>query len=158
MEYLGAWETLIHEKNLKSKISCQTPFKIVHLVYRCAGFSWCSRCAALIRARCVRPSSSWRNLTRSRRSLPRLSWPRSPSCKLLRHTRARQQFMVVDPYWFNAGVPDLALFLIADPDPQVGIQGFDDQKLEKIYSWKKLDIFLIKNCNLVIPRPRALLV
>jgi hypothetical protein len=25
MEYLGAWGTLIHEKNLKSKISCQTP-------------------------------------------------------------------------------------------------------------------------------------
>ncbi len=27
-EYLGAWGTLIHEKNLMSKISCQTPFKI----------------------------------------------------------------------------------------------------------------------------------
>ncbi len=27
MEYLGAWGTLIPEKNLKSKISCQTPFK-----------------------------------------------------------------------------------------------------------------------------------
>jgi hypothetical protein len=27
MEYLGAWGTLILEKNLKSKISCQTPFK-----------------------------------------------------------------------------------------------------------------------------------
>ena len=26
-EYLEAWGTLIHEKNLKSKISCQTPFK-----------------------------------------------------------------------------------------------------------------------------------
>jgi hypothetical protein len=26
MEYLGAWGTLIHEKNLKSKILCQTPF------------------------------------------------------------------------------------------------------------------------------------
>jgi hypothetical protein len=31
MEYLEAWGTLIHEKNLKSKISCQTPFKkIIH--------------------------------------------------------------------------------------------------------------------------------
>ncbi len=29
MEYLGAWGTLIHEKNLKSKISCQTPFNDV---------------------------------------------------------------------------------------------------------------------------------
>jgi hypothetical protein len=29
MEYLGAWGTLIHEKNLKSKTSCQTPFKEV---------------------------------------------------------------------------------------------------------------------------------
>ena len=27
-EYLGAWGTLIHEKNLKSKISCQTPFNV----------------------------------------------------------------------------------------------------------------------------------
>jgi hypothetical protein len=26
-ENSGAWGTLIHEKNLKSKISCQTPFK-----------------------------------------------------------------------------------------------------------------------------------
>jgi hypothetical protein len=26
MEFLGALGTLIHEKNLKSKISCQTPF------------------------------------------------------------------------------------------------------------------------------------
>jgi hypothetical protein len=26
MEYLGARGTLIHEKNLKSKISCQAPF------------------------------------------------------------------------------------------------------------------------------------
>ncbi len=29
MEYLGARGTLIHEKNLKSKISCQTAFKLV---------------------------------------------------------------------------------------------------------------------------------
>jgi hypothetical protein len=29
MEYLGAWGTLIHEKNLKSKISCQIPFNPV---------------------------------------------------------------------------------------------------------------------------------
>ncbi len=27
MEYLGAWGTVIYEKNQKSKISCQTPFK-----------------------------------------------------------------------------------------------------------------------------------
>ncbi len=27
MGYSGAQETLIYEKNLKSKISCQTPFK-----------------------------------------------------------------------------------------------------------------------------------
>ncbi len=29
MEYLGVWGTLIHEKNLKSKISCQTPFNLL---------------------------------------------------------------------------------------------------------------------------------
>jgi hypothetical protein len=27
LEYLWAWGTLIHKKNLSSKISCQTPFK-----------------------------------------------------------------------------------------------------------------------------------
>jgi hypothetical protein len=27
MKYLGAWGTLNNEKNLKSKISCHTPFK-----------------------------------------------------------------------------------------------------------------------------------
>jgi hypothetical protein len=27
MGYSGAWGTLIYEKNFKSKISCQTPFK-----------------------------------------------------------------------------------------------------------------------------------
>ncbi len=27
-EYLWAWGTLIHEKNLSSKTSCQTPFKV----------------------------------------------------------------------------------------------------------------------------------
>ncbi len=32
MEYLGAWGTLINEKNLKSKISCQTSFKNVKIV------------------------------------------------------------------------------------------------------------------------------
>ncbi len=35
MEYLGAWGTLIHEKNMKSKISCQTPFK--RSIYRGSG-------------------------------------------------------------------------------------------------------------------------
>jgi hypothetical protein len=34
MEYLGAWGTLIHEKNLKSKISCQTPFKNIKIKIR----------------------------------------------------------------------------------------------------------------------------
>jgi hypothetical protein len=35
-EYLGAWGTLIHEKNLKSKISCQTPLK--NTLYTDGGF------------------------------------------------------------------------------------------------------------------------
>ncbi len=33
MEYLGAWGTLIHEKNLKSKISCQIPFDVFFKAY-----------------------------------------------------------------------------------------------------------------------------
>ncbi len=36
MEYLGAWGTLIHEKNLKSKISCQTLKEIKYTILYCA--------------------------------------------------------------------------------------------------------------------------
>ncbi len=44
--------------------------------------------------------------------------------------------------------------LNSDPDPDpIRIQGFNDQKLEKNYSWKFFYIFLIKNYNLPIPRP-----
>jgi hypothetical protein len=39
-----------------------------------------------------------------------------------------------------------------DPDP-IRIQGFNDQKLKKKQLKKKLNFFLIKNCNLPIPRP-----
>jgi hypothetical protein len=43
--------------------------------------------------------------------------------------------------------------LNTDPEPDpIRIQGFDDQMLEKIYSWKK-KFFLFKNYNLPIPRP-----
>ncbi len=52
--------------------------------------------------------------------------------------------------------------LSLDPDPDsafyaeylliwIRIQGFDDQKLGKIYSWKNGYFFLLKNCNLLIP-------
>jgi hypothetical protein len=42
-----------------------------------------------------------------------------------------------------------------DPDPApIRIQGFNDQKLrEKKQLKKKLNFFLIKNCNLPIPSP-----
>ncbi len=44
-----------------------------------------------------------------------------------------------------------------DPDPaflsmRIRIQGFDDQNWKK-YTAEKINIFLIKNCNLLIPRP-----
>jgi hypothetical protein len=39
-----------------------------------------------------------------------------------------------------------------DPDP-IRIQGFNDQKMEKITAEKKIKFFLIRNCNLPIPRP-----
>ncbi len=39
-----------------------------------------------------------------------------------------------------------------DPDP-IRIQGFNDQKLKKNLQLKKKKKFLIKNCNLPIPRP-----
>jgi hypothetical protein len=45
-------------------------------------------------------------------------------------------------------VPDPAFFLNADPNP-----GFDDLKLKKFIAGNLIYIFLIKNCNLLIPRP-----
>ncbi len=45
MEYLGAWGTLIHEKNLKSKISCQTPFNpFFHPSLQCTNIGDCTQC------------------------------------------------------------------------------------------------------------------
>jgi hypothetical protein len=35
----------------------------------------------------------------------------------------------------------------------IRIQGFNDQKMDKNYSWKNIKFFLIKNYNLPIPRP-----
>ncbi len=50
------------------------------------------------------------------------------------------EFRIAEPHWFNADPDtdlDPAFFLIAgpdaDPDP-FWIQGFEDQKLKKIYS------------------------
>jgi hypothetical protein len=43
--------------------------------------------------------------------------------------------------------PDPAFFLISNPDP-----GFDDQKLKKFTSGYFFLYFLIKRCNLLIPR------
>ncbi len=51
MEYLGAWGTLIHEKNLKSKLLCQTPFnnldtkakRILIWLYYCLNSRWIKR-------------------------------------------------------------------------------------------------------------------
>jgi hypothetical protein len=36
---------------------------------------------------------------------------------------------------------------------RIRIQGFDDQKLKEKKLEKFLNFFLIKNCNLLIPRP-----
>jgi len=50
---------------------------------------------------------------------------------------------VSDPYWFNAD-PDPPFFLIAYAHPNpVSNPEFYDQKSEKNYSWKKINIFLI---------------
>jgi hypothetical protein len=82
---------------------------------------------------------------------------------------------VSDPHWFNADPdtdPDLAFFLIADPDsgsgsrfrtpdpdPGSGLRiriqdldpGFDDLKLKKIYSWKFYFYFLDKKLLFIYP-------
>ncbi len=73
---------------------------------------------------------------------------------------------VSDPHWFNADPdtdPDPAFFLIADPDSGSGFRiripdpdpdpGFDDLKLKKCTTRNIIFIFLVKNCNLLIPRP-----
>jgi hypothetical protein len=45
---------------------------------------------------------------------------------------------------------------VVDPDPhfkRIRIQGFDDQKFNKIQLKKNYLSFCDKNCNLLIPRP-----
>ncbi len=59
--------------------------------------------------------------------------------------RGLLKIRVVDPYSF---------FTDPDPDPDpIRIQGFNDQKLKKITAENFFYFFLIKNCNLPIPRP-----
>jgi len=63
---------------------------------------------------------------------------------------------VADPHWFNADRdtdPDPAFFIIADPDPVLDT-GFWWLKIEKNLKLKKIYIFLIKNCNILISRPQ----
>ncbi len=55
--------------------------------------------------------------------------------------------------WIRIRIQHFRLDTNFDPDP-IRIQGFSDQKLKNNYSWKFFFIFfLIKNCNLPIPRP-----
>jgi hypothetical protein len=50
--------------------------------------------------------------------------------------------------------PDFRMNTDPNPDPDpIQIQGFYDRKLKKT-AGKKLDIFLIKNCNLLVPKPK----
>ncbi len=69
---------------------------------------------------------------------------------------------VSDPHWINADpdtVQDPAFFLIADPVSGSGSRfripdpdpGFDDLKLEKIYSWKFKFDFLGKKLLFTYP-------
>jgi hypothetical protein len=60
MVYSGARGTLIYEKNLKSKFSCQTPFKDDVTVILILGVSFMN-IEALKRARICRPFKEPRN-------------------------------------------------------------------------------------------------
>ncbi len=48
--------------------------------------------------------------------------------------------------FFRIRIQSLMLETNTDPDP-IRIQGFNDQKLKKNYSWKFFLFFFIKNCN-----------
>jgi hypothetical protein len=53
-----------------------------------------------------------------------------------------------DPKWSSVSDPDSLI-----PEYPIRIQGFDDQKMKKKNTDKKkeINIFWIKNCNLLIP-------
>ncbi len=85
---------------------------------------------------------------RLQRTAARRSQLRRRSSQVSRRPNCR----VSDPYSFLIRIQIQHLRLNRIP-MRIQIQGFYDRKLEKIYSWKKWVIFLIKNCNLVIPRP-----
>ncbi len=51
-------------------------------------------------------------------------------------------------HFLRIRIQRLRLETYTDPDPDpIRIQGLNDQKFKKNYSWKKNYIFLIKNCN-----------
>ncbi len=57
-------------------------------------------------------------------------------------------------HFFRIRIQSLMLEANTDPDPDpIRIPGFNDQKLKKNYNWKFfLYFFLLKNCNLPIPK------
>ncbi len=57
---------------------------------------------------------------------------------------------VADPHGAD---PDPALFLIPDPDPVLDPRFLRPKIEKKILSREKNQYFLIKNCNLLNPRP-----
>jgi hypothetical protein len=63
----------------------------------------------------------------------------------------RQKSRVVDPDPLNPD-PNPAFPVNPDSDP-IQIQSFDDQKMKKKNTTEIFFAFLIKNCNLTIPRP-----
>jgi hypothetical protein len=74
------------------------------------------------------------------------------SISVRRLEKALLSTRVSDPHWFTADPDedlDPAFFLIANPDPGSGSRVWWP-KIEKIYSWKLIFIFLIKNCHLLI--------
>ncbi len=73
--------------------------------------------------------------------------PICPSCSTVLRTGLRIRIdLLLDPDPYPD--PDPAFFLTADPDP-----GLDDLKFKKFTLGNIVFIFLIKNCNLLIPRP-----
>ncbi len=66
------------------------------------------------------------------------------------HIRVKLWFFYHKHQFFGSGFINAGTKSAFKAEYQSGSGIFDDQKLEKLYSWKNLTIFLIKNCNLRI--------
>ncbi len=103
MEYLGARGKMIHEKNLKSKISCQTPFN------KCFLF-WVPRALRMSEVRMKLMTAPLLELYRALRisevRMRLMTVPLLELYRVFRFSEVRLRLMTAPLFWSSAGLSD----------------------------------------------------